>query len=272
MPQIWKVTTACQVRLDRRGRVELFIYNSKQHQSNVFNHWYVFFFHGDIELQRVRSDGNSLLWFSFRLLLKSRAYCSVEDYSPSQSPTKTSYICPSGTGVFLFLVLLSFTPVASNSFSFPSLRSSYTATLSSTVTVTVYTRETATSYLAIHVPEILQKSFYYSLVLLMKLMLLRPAQMLIGSHLLLAPGVLLGKLFLLGHPQRLMGKHVLLALGVLLRKPLLLGPAQKLVGPHMMLLAPGLFRNVAFWRFVLNQIMDGKKLCHRVVTNHKNFP
>ena len=101
--------------------------------------------------------------------------------------------------------------------------------------------------------------------------------MLIGSHLLLAPGVLLGKLFLLGHPQRLMGKHVLLALGVLLRKLLLLGPAQKLVRPRVllgpqMLLAPGLFRNVAFWRFVLNQIMDGKKLCHRVVTNHKNFP
>ena len=34
--------------------------------------------------------------------------------------------------VFLYLVLLRFTPVASNSFSFPSLRSSYTATLSST--------------------------------------------------------------------------------------------------------------------------------------------
>ena len=34
--------------------------------------------------------------------------------------------------VFLHLVLLRFTPVASNSFSFSSLRSSYTATLSST--------------------------------------------------------------------------------------------------------------------------------------------
>ena len=83
-----------------------------------------FFFHGDIELQRVRSDKNSLLWFSFRLFLKSRPYCSVEDYSPSQSLPKTSYICPSETGEF--------TLVASNSFSFPSLRSSYTATLSST--------------------------------------------------------------------------------------------------------------------------------------------
>ena len=119
----------------------------------------MFFFHGDIELQRVRSDKNSLLWFSFRLLLKSRPYCSVEDYSPSQSPTKTSYICRSGTGVFLYLVLLSFTLVASNSFSFPSLRSSFTATLSRTVTV--YTRETATNYLAIHVPEILRKSCYH---------------------------------------------------------------------------------------------------------------
>ena len=89
---------------------------------------------------------------------------------------------------------------------------------------------------------------------------------------MLAPLVLLMKLLLLGHPHGLMGKHVLLALWVLLRKPLLLGPAQKLVEQHMMLLAPGLFRNVVFWRFVLNQIMDRKKLCHRVVTNHKNFP
>ena len=115
------------------------------------------------------------------------------------------------------------------------------------------------------------------LVLLMKLMLLRPAQMLIGSHLLLAPRVLPGKLFLLGHPQVLMGKHVLFALWVLLRKLFLLGPAQKLVGPHVllgpqMLLVPGLFRNVVFWRFVLNQKMERKKICHRVVTNHKNFP
>ena len=84
----------------------------------------LFFFHGDIELQRVRSDENSILW-----------YCSV-DYSPSQSPTKTLYIrlvfVRSGTSVFLDLVLLSCTPVATNSFSCSSLQSSYTATLSST--------------------------------------------------------------------------------------------------------------------------------------------
>ena len=147
-------------RQPRERRIFIYKSLSQQHQSNVFNHWYVYFFHGGIELQRVRSDKNSLLWFSFRLLLKSRPYCSVEDYSPSQSPTKTSYICPSGTGVFLYLVLLNFTPDASNSFSFPSLRSSCTATLSSTVTVTVYTRKTATNYLVIHVPEILQKSCY----------------------------------------------------------------------------------------------------------------
>ena len=49
------------------------------------------FFHENMEFQRVRSDENSILWFSFRLLLKSRLYCSV-DYSPSQSPTKTLYI------------------------------------------------------------------------------------------------------------------------------------------------------------------------------------
>ena len=118
---------------------------------------------------------------------------------------------------------------------------------------------------------------FVPLVLLMKLMLLRPVQMLIGSHLLLAPRVLLGKLLLVGHPQGLTGKHVLLALWVLLWKMLLLGPALKLVGPHVllgpqMLLAPGLFRNVVFWRFVLNQMMERKNLCHRVVTNHKNFP
>ena len=115
------------------------------------------------------------------------------------------------------------------------------------------------------------------LVLLMKLMLLSPSQMLTESHLLPSPRVLLGKLFLLGHPQVLMRKHVLLALWVLLRKLLLYGPAQKLVGPHVllgpqMLLAPGSFRNVVFWRFVLKQMMERKKICHRVVTNHRNFP
>ena len=83
-------------------------------------------------LQRVRSDKNSLLLFSFRLLLKSRPYCSVEVYSPSQSPTKTSYICPSGTGEQRFPALGSL-KVYSSCFqlSFPSFRSSYTATLSS---------------------------------------------------------------------------------------------------------------------------------------------
>ena len=92
------------------------------------------FFPRDIELQRVRSDKNSLLWFSFRLLLKSRPYCSVEDYSPSQSPTKHHIFVrlELENSVFLNLVLLSFTPVASRYFSFPSSRSGYTATLSST--------------------------------------------------------------------------------------------------------------------------------------------
>ena len=44
--QIRKVTTACQLSLDSRGSVELFIYKSLsyQHESNVFNHRYVFFF------------------------------------------------------------------------------------------------------------------------------------------------------------------------------------------------------------------------------------
>ena len=48
--QIRKVTTACQVSLDSRGHVEFFIYKSlsQQHQSNVFNHWYVFFSTGTL--------------------------------------------------------------------------------------------------------------------------------------------------------------------------------------------------------------------------------
>ena len=46
--QIRKVTTACQVSLDSRGCVELVMYKSlsQQHQSNVFNHLYVFFSRG----------------------------------------------------------------------------------------------------------------------------------------------------------------------------------------------------------------------------------
>ena len=96
----------------------------------------MFFFHGDIELQHVRSDENLILWFSFRLLLKSRPYCSVEDRLPV-AITNKNIICLSflelENRVFLDLVLLSCTTVATSNSSFcPSLRSSYTATLSST--------------------------------------------------------------------------------------------------------------------------------------------
>ena len=99
VPQIRKVTTACQViSQDSRGRVELFIYLYIAFATASKQCFYMFFFHEDIEFQRVRSDKNSLIWFSFRLLLKSHPYGSVEDYSPSQSSTKTSYICPSGAG------------------------------------------------------------------------------------------------------------------------------------------------------------------------------
>ena len=83
------------------------------------------FFHGDIELQRVRSDENSILWFSFRLFLKSHPYCSV-DY-PRRNHQQKHYILDLYLSVpelenrvFLDLVLLSFTPVATNSFSCPS--------------------------------------------------------------------------------------------------------------------------------------------------------
>ena len=47
-------------------------YSFPQHQSNVFDHWYVIFYPLDIELQRVRTKKNSILSFSFRLHLKSR--------------------------------------------------------------------------------------------------------------------------------------------------------------------------------------------------------
>ena len=88
VPQIRKVTTACQVGLDSWGLVELFIYKSLSQ-----NHWYVFFFHGDIELQKVRSDKNSLLWFSLRLLLKSRPYCSVKT-TPHRNHQQKHHIFP----------------------------------------------------------------------------------------------------------------------------------------------------------------------------------
>ena len=93
------------------------------------------FSHGDIELQLARSNEKAILWFLFRLLLKSRPYCSVENYSPSQSPTKTLYVCPFWNWRIAFtwtwFSFKSCTPVAINSFSCPCLRSSYTATLSS---------------------------------------------------------------------------------------------------------------------------------------------
>ena len=107
VPQIRKVTTACQVSLGSWGRVELIIYKSllQQHQSNVFNPWYVFFSTGT-------SNFNVSPW------IRTHYFDSRFVYFWKV--------------VFLYLVLLSFTPVASNSFSFPSLRSRYTATLSST--------------------------------------------------------------------------------------------------------------------------------------------
>ena len=139
VPQIRKVTTACQVSLDSRGRVELFIYKSlsQQHQGNVFNHWYVFFSTGtsNFNLSARMRKKFLILWFSFRLLLKSRPYCSVEDRLPI-AITNKNVICLSfpelENSVFLDLVLLNCTTVATNSFFCPSSRSSYVATLSST--------------------------------------------------------------------------------------------------------------------------------------------
>ena len=66
----------------------------------------------------------------FLLLLKSRPYCSLEDNH--QQKHRIFVRLEPENSVFLHLVFLSFTPVASNSLSFPSLGSSYTATLSST--------------------------------------------------------------------------------------------------------------------------------------------
>ena len=112
MPQIRKVTTACQVSFDSRGRVGLLILFINRFRKSIKAMFLITdMFYFPRGLQRVRSDKNSLLLFSFRLLLKRCPYCSVEVYSPSQSPTKTSYICPSGTGEQRFAALGSLKPI-----------------------------------------------------------------------------------------------------------------------------------------------------------------
>ena len=92
-----------------------------------------FFFHGDIELQRVRSDKNSLLWFFTSFTFEKSSILQCRRLLPIAITNKKLFVrLELENSVFLHFVLLRFTPVASNSFSFPSLRSSYTATLSST--------------------------------------------------------------------------------------------------------------------------------------------
>ena len=134
MPQIKKVTTACHVSLDNQGRVELFIYKSlsQQHQSNVFNHWYDFFSTGTSNFNvsvRIRTTTLILVSFTF----KKSSILQCRRLLPIAITNKNIFVrLELDNSIFLHLVLLSFTPVASHSFSFPSLRSSYTATLSST--------------------------------------------------------------------------------------------------------------------------------------------
>ena len=107
------------------GIIDLYKSLSQQHQSSVFNHWYAFFFHGDIKLQcsRIRTQYfDSCFIYFWKVLLcrgllpfaitnKNIGYLSVTELKNS---------------VFPNLVLLSCTPVATNSFSCPSLRWSYT--------------------------------------------------------------------------------------------------------------------------------------------------
>ena len=126
-------------RQPRARRIYLFISllnrirnNFPLHQSNVFDHWYVFFYLLDIELQHVRSDKNSILWFSFLLHLKRRPHSEIK------LPVAINIIYLSvepEKSVFLDLVLSRFTAVASCSFYSPSWRStanSSSATLSCT--------------------------------------------------------------------------------------------------------------------------------------------
>ena len=101
----------------------------QQHQSNVFNQWYAIFPRGHrTSTCPLGWELNTLVLVSFtfetssilqckRLLLvaitnKNIIYLSVPELENS---------------VFLDLLLLSCTPVASNSFSWPSLRSNYTS-------------------------------------------------------------------------------------------------------------------------------------------------
>ena len=102
----------------------------QQHQSNVFNQWYIAIFPRGHRTSTfpLGWELNTLVLVSFtfetssilqckRLLLvaitdKNIIYLSVPELKNS---------------VFLDLLLLSCTPVASNSFSWPSLRSNYTS-------------------------------------------------------------------------------------------------------------------------------------------------
>ena len=102
----------------------------QQHQSNVFNQWYIAIFPrghrtstfplgwelNTLVLVSFTFETSSILQFKRLLLVaitnKNIIYLSVPELENS---------------VFLDLLLLSCTPVASNSFSWPSLRSNYTS-------------------------------------------------------------------------------------------------------------------------------------------------
>ena len=92
----------------------------------------MFFFHGDIELQRVRSDKNSLLWFFTSFTFEKSSILQCRRLLPIANTNKKLFVRLELENRVFGTFLLRITPVASNSFSFPALRSSYTATLSST--------------------------------------------------------------------------------------------------------------------------------------------
>ena len=82
--------------LDSRGRVELFIYKSllQQHQGNVFNHWYVFFFFTGTSNFNVSARIRTHYFDSRFVYFWKVVHTAVKKTdSPSQSPTKT-YVCP----------------------------------------------------------------------------------------------------------------------------------------------------------------------------------
>ena len=100
---------------------------------SFFNHWYAFFSTGTSNFNVLGQELNTLILVSFTFEKSSILQC--RRLLPVAITNKNIIylsVPELENSVFLDLVLLSCTPVATNSFSCPSLQSSYTARLSST--------------------------------------------------------------------------------------------------------------------------------------------